>query len=79
MNADVQGCLPISIAFWCSFSLQKPCIFHPNKVLVVQNYAFSGNVYGGEDQSIPKFLSKDISLLRKDFTLKQDMIQGGDA
>lgn len=53
-------------------------ISHPNELQVVSNYAFSWNVYVEKNLSIPEFLSEDITLLRKDFTLNWDMLQGGD-
>lgn len=31
-----------------------------------------------KNQSIPKFLSEDVTLVRKDFTMILDMLQGED-
>lgn len=58
INGDDQWCALISF-----FKIQKPCISHPKELQVVPNYAFPWKVYAEKNQSIPKFLSEDITLL----------------
>lgn len=75
----------MSFSFWCvcffcfCFLFRKHMdISHPNKLQVVPNYAFPWNVSAEKNQSIPKFLSEDVTLVRKDFTVILDMLQGED-
>lgn len=58
MSSDV---FPFTLLFGVLFLFRNHVsVSHPNKLQVVPNYAFSSSVYTGKNQSIPKFLNKDI-------------------
>lgn len=71
MNGGVQQYLPISFSLWWSFFLQKPCEYFSSYRVTssAKLCIFLKCLYRKKNQSIPNFLSEDVTLLRRAFTL----------